>query len=131
MNWVPHPFRVLGEKGGSQAPNPAAEPWAERRGFMQRVVRDWEAAFFGTATPRTRKIALRSAVTFSPTPGNVFAVLLNLVRLSLGGRQGSGRQFVSWIHEADYARAVEFLIGRDDLSGPFNLAAPNPLPNRE
>jgi uncharacterized protein (TIGR01777 family) len=108
-----------------------AEPWAERRGFMKRVVHDWETAFFGTATPRTRKIALRSAVTFSPTPGNVFAVLLNLVRLSLGGAQGSGRQFVPWIHEADYARAVEFLIGRDDLSGPFNLAAPNPLPNRE
>jgi hypothetical protein len=107
------------------------EPWARRRGFMKRVVRDWEAAFFATETPRTRKVALRSAATFSPTPGNVFAVLLNLVRLSLGGTQGNGRQFVSWVHEADYARAVEFLIGREDLDGPFNIAAPNPLPNRE
>ena len=61
----------------------------------------------------------------------LFAVLSNLVRLSLGGKQGNGRQFVSWIHEADYARAVEFLIDRDDLSGPINIAAPNPLPNRE
>jgi NAD dependent epimerase/dehydratase family enzyme len=61
----------------------------------------------------------------------VFAVLLNLVRLSLGGTQGNGRQFVTWIHEADYARAVEFLIAREDLDGPFNIAAPNPLPNRE
>jgi hypothetical protein len=100
------------------------------RGFTARVVRDWEAAFFATETPRTRKIALRSAVTFSPAPGNVFAVLLNLVRLSLGGTQGNGRQFVTWIHEADYARAVEFLIAHEELDGPINLAAPNPLPNR-
>jgi NAD dependent epimerase/dehydratase family enzyme len=52
-------------------------------------------------------------------------------RLSLGGKQGNGRQFVSWIHESDYARAVEFLIAREDIDGPINLAAPNPLPNRE
>jgi hypothetical protein len=109
---------------------PGAEGWSERRGFSSRVARDWETAFFQTETPRTRKIALRSAVTFSPTPGNVFAVLSNLVRLSLGGKQGNGRQFVTWIHEADYARAVEFLIDHEELDGPFNLAAPNPLPNR-
>ena len=107
-----------------------ARPWATSRGFSKRVVRDWEAAFFAPETPRTRKIALRSAVTFSPTPGNVFAVFSNLVRFSLGGTQGNGRQFVPWIHEADYARAVEFLIGREDLDGPFNIAAPNPEPNR-
>jgi hypothetical protein len=75
-------------------------------------------------------VALRSAVVLSPTPGNVFAVLSNLVRLGLGGTQGNGRQFVSWIHEADYARAVEFLVGREDLAGPINIVAPNPLPNR-
>jgi hypothetical protein len=105
-------------------------PWARRRGFMARVVRDWEAAFFSTPTPRTRKIALRSAVTFSPAPGNVFAVLSNLVRLSLGGAAGNGRQFVPWIHEADYARAVRFLIDHEELDGPFNLASPHPVQNR-
>jgi uncharacterized protein (TIGR01777 family) len=110
---------------------PGTEGWSERRGFSNRVARDWEAAFFETETPRTRKVALRSAVTFSPTPGNVFAVLSNLVRLSLGGKQGNGRQFVTWIHEADYARAVEFLIAHEELDGPFNIAAPHPLPNRE
>ncbi len=107
------------------------EPWSNRRGFTPRVVRDWEAAFFAAQTPRTRKIALRSAVVLSPTPGSAFGVLSNLVRLSLGGRQGNGRQFVSWIHEADYARAVEFLLAHEELAGPFNLAAPSPLPNRE
>jgi len=113
---------------GGDASGP--EPWVEARGFSKRLVRDWEAAFFATETPRTRKIALRSAVTFSPTAGNVFAVFSNLVRLSLGGAQGNGRQFVPWIHEADYARAVQFLIDHEDLDGPFNIAAPNPMQNR-
>jgi NAD dependent epimerase/dehydratase family enzyme len=94
------------------------------------VAKNWEAAFFGTPTPRTRKVALRSAITFSPVPGNAFAILLTLVRLGLGGRQGNGRQFVSWIHERDFARAVEFLIFEDELEGAVNVVAPHPLPNR-
>jgi hypothetical protein len=107
------------------------EPWAARRGFSARVARDWEAAFFAAETPQTRKIALRSAVVFSPAQGSAFAVLSNLTRFGLGGTQGSGRQFVCWIHEADYARAVDFLAAREDLQGPFNLAAPSLLTNRE
>jgi hypothetical protein len=99
--------------------------------FSIRVAKAWEAAFFQSQTPRTRKVAMRSAITLSPKPGNAFAILLNLVRFSLGGTQGSGRQFVSWIHEADFARAVEFLIEREELDGVVNIAAPNPLPNRE
>jgi hypothetical protein len=95
------------------------------------VAKDWEAAFFAAETPRTRKVALRSAITFSPVAGNAFAWLLNLVRLSVGGTQGNGRQFVSWIHEVDFARAVAFLIARGDIDGPVNIASPEPLPNRE
>ena len=110
---------------------PSAERWLQRRDFSRRVARDWEAAFFAVDTPRTRKVVLRSAVVLSPAPGSAFAVLSHLVRIGLGGTQGNGRQFVSWIHEADYARAVEFLIEREELDGPFNLAAPNPLRNRE
>ena len=107
------------------------ERWAERKGFSARVARDWEEEFFATETPRTRKIALRSAVVLSPTPGSAFGVLSNLVRFGLGGKQGSGRQFVCWIHESDYARAVEFLIEHEELQGPINIVAPNPLTNRE
>ena len=99
--------------------------------FSIQVAKDWEAAFFETPTPQTRKVALRSAITFSPTPGNAFEILLNLVRFSLGGSQGNGRQFVSWIHERDFCRAVEFLIGHEELDGPVNVAAPHPLPNAE
>ena len=125
---------ATGELGGdkpSANAKPPANRWLQRRGFSSRVARDWEAAFFAAETPRTRKVALRSAVVLSPTAGSAFGVLSNLVRLSLGGRQGNGRQFVSWIHEADYARAVEFIISHEELQGPVNIAAPNPLPNRE
>ena len=99
--------------------------------FSAQVARDWEAAFFETPTPRTRKIALRSAITFSPVTGNAFVILSNLVQAGLGGKQGRGGQFVSSIHEEDFGRAVEFLIEHEELEGAVNIAAPHPLPNRE
>src|SRR5438132_13501098 len=99
--------------------------------FSYDVATRWEEAFREAGTPRTRKIALRSAIVMSPDRGGAFDTLLNLVRLGLGGSTGSGNQFVSWIHDADFARAVEFLIGRGDLEGAINIAAPNPLSNRD
>lgn len=114
-----------GELGGDEQGVPRS--W----NFSIRVAKDWEAAFFSARTPHTRKVALRSAITLSPVPGNAFAALLNLVRFGLGGAQGNGRQYVSWIHELDFALAVEFLIAREDIAGPVNVASPNPLPNRE
>jgi hypothetical protein len=121
---------ATGELGGNEfisGRRRAPETW----NFSVRVARDWEAAFFETPAPRTRKVALRSAITLSPTPGNAFQILSSLVRMSLGGRQGNGRQYVSWIHEDDFARAVDFLIEHEELDGPVNIAAPHPLPNRE
>jgi NAD dependent epimerase/dehydratase family enzyme len=109
---------------------PLVKRWLKRQDFISRVAKDWEAVFFAGETPRTRKVALRSGIVLSPESGSVFAVLSNLVRAGLGGTQGNGRQFVSWIHETDYARAVEFLIAHEELDGPFNMTAPNPLPNR-
>jgi NAD dependent epimerase/dehydratase family enzyme len=67
----------------------------------------------------------------SPDKGGAFATLINLVRLGLGGASGSGKQFVSWIHDADFARAIDFLIANSALDGAVNIAAPNPLPNRD
>ena len=96
-----------------------------------KLVKDWEAALYESPTPKTRRIALRTSLVFSPAFGNIFMVLSNLVRFGLGGTQGNGHQYVSWMHEADYARAIEFLIEHDEFEGPVNLAAPNPLPNRE
>jgi hypothetical protein len=119
---------ATGELGGNELISKSRRAPATWN-FSIQVAKDWEAAFFETPTPRTRKVALRSAITFSPTPGNAFEVFLNLVRFSLGGRQGNGRQFVSWIHERDFCRAVEFLIAHEEMEDPVNIAAPHPLPN--
>jgi uncharacterized protein (TIGR01777 family) len=115
---------VTGILGGNQPGAP--DTW----NFSIDVARAWEAAFNETPTPRTRKVALRSAMTFSPDRGGVFDVFLSLVRRGLGGTVGSGRQYVSWIHDADYIAATEFLIA-NSLDGPVNLASPNPVPNRD
>jgi uncharacterized protein (TIGR01777 family) len=114
-----------GEIGGNETNCPST--WR----FSIDVATSWEAAFFSLATPRTRKIALRSAMTMSSDPGGIFAELLRLVRLGLGGTAGSGEQFVSWIHGTDFIRSIEFLMAHEELDGPMNLAAPAPLPNRE
>jgi uncharacterized protein (TIGR01777 family) len=114
-----------GELGGGEPGAP--DTWR----FSIDVAKGWEEAFFATETPRTRKVALRSAMTFSPDSDGVFDVFLKLVRHGLGGTVGQGTQYVSWIHEVDFVRAVEFLIAEKSIAGAVNLAAPNPVPNRE
>lgn len=91
----------------------------------------WEAELARAKTPRTRKVALRSAMTMSRDRGSVFDTLATLARRGLGGAAGSGDQYVSWIHELDFYRSLRFLIEHPELDGPINVAAPNPLPNRE
>lgn len=115
---------ATGELGGNEPGAP--DTW----NFSIDVAKAWEEAFFSTPTPLTRKIAIRSAMTFSPDRGGVFDTFLGLVRHGFGGPQGSGDQFVSWIHEADFCRAIDFLIEREDFTGVVNVASPNPLPNR-
>lgn len=61
--------------------------------------------------------------------GGVFQTIVTLARRGLAGRAGNGRQYVSWIHERDFARSLDFLIDRPEISGPVNICAPNPLPN--
>jgi uncharacterized protein (TIGR01777 family) len=95
------------------------------------IARAWERAQQEANTPRTRKVALRSAMVMSPDRGGIFDVLLGLTRVGLGGPIAGGHQYVSWIHDRDFANAIEFLIQRDDIQGPVNLAAPNPIPQRD
>jgi uncharacterized protein len=116
---------ATGELGGNEPDAP--ETWR----FSIDVARQWERSFFASNTPSTRKIALRSAMVMSVEPGGVLEVLLHLVRARLGGAWGSGLQFMSWIHEEDFLRAVEFLIGREDITDIVNLASPGPLPNEQ
>ncbi|WP_035794539.1 epimerase [Kitasatospora mediocidica] len=94
------------------------------------IAKAWERAQEAADTPHTRRIALRAAMIMSPDRGGVFDVLSRMARLGLGGPIAGGAQYVSWIHEDDLVRAVEFLIAREDIAGPVNLASPGPLPHR-
>jgi uncharacterized protein len=114
-----------GEIGGNELNAPAK--WR----FSIDVATSWERAFFDAVTLKTRKIALRSAMIMSPDRGGVFDTLLRLVRFGLGGTTASGMQFVSWIHDADFLRSIAYLIDRNEIDGPVNIASPNPIPNWE
>lgn len=111
--------------GGTETGVP--DYWA----YSIEIAENWEREQARAVTPHTRKVALRSAMVMSPDLGGVFDVLLRLARLGLGGPVAGGEQYVSWIHDHDFVRAVEFLIEKVDLTGPVNLAAPAPLPQRE
>ena len=116
---------ATGRLGGSEPSAP--DSWR----FSIDVAQAWERAATGSATPRTRLVVLRSAMVMSPDRGGIFDTLLALVRRGLGGTSDDGRQYVSWIHDSDFVRAMRWLIEHEEIDGPVNVAAPNPLPNAE
>lgn len=120
---------TFGEAWDESGETEASEEAKDR--FSVEVAWAWEQALHEAPTPQTRKIALRMAMVLGLGKNSVFPVLRRLARLGLGGRMGRGRQFVSWIHETDYCRAIEWLIAHKDIQSPVNLTAPNPLPNSE
>ncbi|MGV3642563.1 MAG: TIGR01777 family oxidoreductase [Adhaeribacter sp.] len=99
-------------------------------GFSVEVCRRWEEAFFEANTPNTRKVALRMGIVLGRQDA-AFPRLLNLVRCGLGGRQGDGQQYVSWVHEQDAARCTEWLLRHGQLQGVVNCTAPEPVKNTE
>jgi uncharacterized protein (TIGR01777 family) len=116
---------ITGVFGGEEPDAPAY--W--RRSID--IAKAWEKTLAEAATPKTRKVALRAAMVMSPDEGGIFDVLAKLTRRGLGGAVAGGAQFVSWIHERDFVRAIDFLLEREDIDGAVNFAAPNPLPHRE
>ena len=111
--------------GGNEPEAP--EKWK----FSIDVATAWERAAEDVDTPQTRKVIMRLSILMSPNGGGTLDLLIKLARFGLGGKADDGRQYVSWIHDHDFVRAVYWLIDHDNISGPVNLAAPNPLPNTE
>ena len=97
--------------------------------FSMNIAKSWENTFYAITNPKTRKITLRTSIVMGKH-GGATQPLKNLVRFGLGGKQASGNQKVSWIHELDFARAVAFLIENEPLKGHFNLAVPKPTDNK-
>jgi uncharacterized protein (TIGR01777 family) len=108
--------------GGREADVPDA--WR----FSIEVATAWEAALQESDLRATRRVALRSALVLSPDAGGIFDTLMHLVRYGLGGRAGNGKQFVSWIHEADFVESILWIVAQPEFERPVNLAAPTPLP---
>ncbi len=113
---------VSGIIGGAEPDIP--DTWK----FSIDVAQAWERELEAAATPHTRKVAMRSAMVMSPDKGGIFDTLATLARRGLGGNAAGGRQYVSWVHEHDFTRAIDFLIAHESLAGPVNTCSPHPLP---
>ena len=111
--------------GGNEANAP--DTWI----FSIGVAKAWEAALEAANTPDTRKVALRSAMVMDPYKAGIFDTLLKFVRYGLGGTMGEGRQYISWIHDQDFTRAIQFILEDENISGTINIASPKPLPNQD
>ena len=99
-------------------------------GFLAEVCRVWEAATGPAETSGARVIHLRTGLPLSRHDG-LLKPLLVPFRLGLGGKLGNGRQYLPWISLADWLGAIEFLIVREDISGPVNVVGPAPVTNAE
>lgn len=95
--------------------------------FSMNIAKSWERAFFETETPKTLKTALRTSIVLGKN-GGAFVPIKMLAKFGLGGKQGKGNQFISWIHEKDFARAIEFVIEKE-LTEVVNIVSPNPIRN--
>ncbi len=115
---------ITGVMAGSEPDAPAA--WK----YSIEIGKRWEDELNKAVTPNTRKVAMRTAIMMGIDKESALDVFSGLTRKGLGGRLASGKQWVSWVHELDMVRAIQFLI-ESDLEGPVNIASPNPLPQAE
>jgi hypothetical protein len=99
-------------------------------GFLAELCRDWEDATAPAADAGIRVVNLRIGVVLSASGGALARMLLPF-RLGLGGRIGSGNQFMSWITLEDLVAVIRHALATSALSGPLNAVAPSPLQNRE
>jgi uncharacterized protein (TIGR01777 family) len=106
------------------------ESSAPGSGFLADVCQEWEAAAEPARAAGIRVVHLRFGVVLGPGPG-ALAKMAPVFRLGLGGRMGSGRQWMSWISLADAVRAMLFVLDTPGLAGPVNLTAPKPVTNME
>ena len=115
---------------GSRGDEVLDERSTSGRGYLAEVCRDWEGAARGASVAGSRIVMLRSGVVLS-RKGGALPEMLRPFKLGVGGRVGSGKQWLSWIDLDDIVHAIKFVIERTDIQGPVNLVSPNPVTNRE
>jgi hypothetical protein len=115
---------------GAHDDEPITEQTTPGTDFLASLCVEWERESLGAATSSTRVALLRTGLVMHPSGGPLQKMLLPF-KLGLGGRLGSGRQFMPWIHLIDWVRLVEWIVREDAADGPFNLSAPVPVTNAE
>ena len=122
--------RAMDEATGDIDPVEPGKP-RDKWEFSVDVVNRWEAALFDAPTPDTRRIAMRLSMVFGSGKGGVYEAFRNIARFGLAGTQGSGNQYVSWLHVVDFLRMIDWCIENENLEGTINMCSPKPIPNRE
>ena len=115
---------------GDRADEPLNEMSSSGAGFLANVCREWEAAAKPAADAGIRVVQLRTGVVLSREGGALRKMLLPF-RMGVGGKVGSGLQWMSWIHIQDWVGAVQHILKNDLLQGPVNMVAPKPVTNAE
>lgn len=98
--------------------------------FSMNICKSWEAAFFEKTNQNIRKAALRTSIVLGNADG-AFPKLKAITKLGLGGKQGRGKQMMSWIHVEDFCKAIEHIINDEKIDGVINITAPNPIKNTD
>lgn len=98
--------------------------------FSQHLCQHWEELALTAAGPSTRVCVLRTGIVLANN-GGALQKMLPPFKAGLGGRIGSGQQFMSWIHIDDMLRLIDFLLQHPTLNGAFNATAPNPVTNAQ
>lgn len=117
---------IYGDRGDEELDESAAPG----DGYLDDLCKAWESAAFAAEDLGVRVVMLRIGVVLG-RGGGAFELMRKVFSLGLGGRLGSGDQWVPWIHLADLARAVHFAVVDPDLRGPVNGVAPGVVRNRE
>jgi len=114
----------------SKEVGPADEKTVSGNDFLANVCRDWEASTADIEELGVRRLVIRIGLVLSQS-GGLLPLLALPFRLFVGGRIGSGNQFLSWVHIQDVVESIKFLIEHPEHQGIYNLTAPNPVTNRE
>ncbi len=115
---------------GTDCCNQVDESGPKGKGFLADVIEKWENSDDEVEKLGIRYILLRTGVVLEPNEGVLSAMVMPF-KLGAGGHLGNGKQFISWIHYKDEIKAIIFLLENENLSGTFNLTAPNPVSMKE
>ncbi|MFY0583943.1 TIGR01777 family oxidoreductase [Cystobacter fuscus] len=119
---------AIGYYGADRGEQPLTETGTPGGDFLARVCRGWEAEALEAERAGIRTVVARIGVVLHPS-GGALKAMLPAFRLGVGGRMGSGRQYLSWVHLEDAVGLLHHALEHEDLRGPLNVTAPEPVTN--